>query len=149
MDKEHQYSFYVLAPGDRPEFGLIQEFVWEDGGSIDTDTDGNAYPRNSTNWTELTVETRDDRRERIDVDPIHDRPLILKIRSAKEYLAARAAYALAVYTGGGVSTNAGGPFLTPDVLVPAMGKAFDLSDALRRNAWLKKPTHNRPAFGRS
>jgi len=131
------YTQYVTAPRERPPFEWLQKFVWEK--QIDTDTDGNAIQPNSTAWTELTVITRDDKRERFDIDPVREEPLILKIRSEKEHLAARVAYALAVYTGGKVSESSDGPFDSPQTLISKMGKTFDLSAALRRNLWLNMP----------
>src|SRR5579864_1148976 len=94
--KQYMHVFYFTAPYERPRFDLIKQFVWVNGEHIDTDTDGNSFRPDSTDWTELTVETRD-YQERFDVDPVQDDPLILKIRSEERYLAARVAYVLAVY----------------------------------------------------
>src|SRR4051812_15292218 len=99
-NRPRKFIFYVTTPGERPVYWLMREFVWADTPDIHTDTDGDSYPADSTAWTELTMTSRDSRHERFDVDPVQDSPLILKVRSEKEYLAARAAYALAVYTGG-------------------------------------------------
>jgi len=135
-----RYTIYVACPGERPFFGWMKNFVWVEE-DVDTDTDGDSYPRDSRTWTELTMITRDERDERFDVDPVQQNPLILKVRSEIQELAARAAYALAVYTGGGVSKQADGSFDAPDVLIPYMGKTFDLAAALQRNEWLKYPAH--------
>ncbi len=141
-DRPHVYIFYVTAPGERPFYGLMQDFVWADSLALDTDTDGDSYPADSTTWTELTMITRDARKERFDIDPVQETPLILKVYSEKKYLAARAAYALAISTGGQVSESADGAFESPDVLIPQIGATFDLTAALRRNEWLSKSTRN-------
>lgn len=93
MKKEEVWL--LSNPGTRPAFWDVAFHLW---GQVDFDSDGNADTH--PNWTELTVIRRPAYDERVDIDPISDDPLILKIRSSTPGLAQRAAEFLAHSCGG-------------------------------------------------
>jgi hypothetical protein len=76
----------------------VAEHVW--GPGVDIDSDGNSRTPDDEHWTELTVIRRPGLSERIDVDPVSDSPLVLKVVSESRDLALRAASFLAHSTGG-------------------------------------------------
>jgi hypothetical protein len=51
-------------------------------------------------WTELTVQRRVPPEERVDIDPVSEDPLVLKVVASSESLARRAAEFLRVATNG-------------------------------------------------
>jgi hypothetical protein len=74
---------------------------------VDFDSDGNSAALEDRNWTELTVVRRDHPVERIDIDPVSEEPLVLKVVSDTRELALRAAEFLADATGGRLIRPAG------------------------------------------
>ncbi len=84
----------------RPDFRLVLAFVW--GDEVDTDTDGDSRPVDSREWTELYAQNRGRKDEVFNVNPASDEPLVLKVQSKHEWLAAAVAHLLAEITGGGV-----------------------------------------------
>jgi len=87
-------------PGTRPPIEEVAHHLW---GDANFDSDGNADTHYS-NWTELTVIRRPDYDERVDIDPVSDNPLVLKICSSTPGPARRAAEFLA-HSCGGVLTQ--------------------------------------------
>jgi hypothetical protein len=100
MDSEPPlHEFYLIDPGPRPPYGEVAAHLWGQG--CDIDSDGDSYPPNATDWTELTVILRPALRLRLDVDPVEGAlPLTLWIRSEDEATAAKAAAFLAARAGG-------------------------------------------------
>ena len=68
---------YIRPELERPKYSLVAEHLW--GNSIDIDSDGDSKTPNDKNWTELTLINRSSPSQRIDIDPVHKNPLILKI----------------------------------------------------------------------
>lgn len=95
-----EYRFNVVQPGPRPPYYRLAEHFW--GAGCNIDSDGNSETPDDTQWTELTVELRATG-ERIDVDPISLRPLVLQVRSSSMKLAREAAKYLADYCGGTIA----------------------------------------------
>lgn len=126
--------FWIREPGAREPYYKYMVFLWGDG--HDCDTDGNSNHIDDRTWTELTIINRKDESERVDVDPISDSPLTLEVKSERDYLAARLAYALAVTTAGRLSRFPDGSRLENTVLVPLMGQ-FDLDAALKRSQFTR------------
>ncbi len=85
----------ISNPGRRPPFGDIARYLW---GNVDFDSDGNADI--NPNWTELTLTRRPDYDERVDIDPISEEPLVLKVYSTTPDLARRTAEYLVQICGG-------------------------------------------------
>ena len=121
--------FFVKTSKPRPEFGLVADFLW--GKNANIDSAGNSSNPSDPNWTELTLEHREKLNERIDVDPVMDNPLVLKVKSDKPNLAARVAFYLAYVTDGEVSDKLNGEYVNPKIFRDALGE-FDVDDALRR-----------------
>jgi hypothetical protein len=96
--KNHRFLFRVESPGPRPPFALVAEHLW--GSLVDFDSDGNSRSADDRGWTELTVIRRDRDEERVDIDPISDDPLVLRVASDSQELARKAAVYLAKATGG-------------------------------------------------
>lgn len=90
-------TYYVVSPGPRPPFAEVAKELW---GSADFDSDGNSSEAGDTRWTELTVILRPGYVERVDIDPVSDDPLVLKVVSASAELAERAARFIALSSEG-------------------------------------------------
>ena len=90
-----QNVLFLVNPGPRPPFGRVADYLWGFGANVDTD--GNSLDPNDTNWTELTVQLRPDADHvnRVDVDPVSQSPLVLKVVSPTPALAQRVAGYLA------------------------------------------------------
>lgn len=84
-----RFEFRIHAPGPRPPFLLVAEHLW--GAGIDFDSDGDSRTPDDPNWTELTVIRRGESSERVDVDPVSESPLVLKVVSESRDLALRLA----------------------------------------------------------
>jgi hypothetical protein len=91
-DKE---VWLICEPGSRPPYRSLARYLW---GDVDFDSDGNGDE--NPNWTELTLIHRPDYDERIDINPISEDPLVLKISSSTSGLALRAAEYLVQNCGG-------------------------------------------------
>jgi hypothetical protein len=122
-------KFYVRVTRPRPDFRLVLAFVW--GDDVDTDTDGDSRPADSREWTELYAQNRGRKDEVFDVLPEHVEPLVLRVQSEHEWLAASVAHLLAEITGGGVSDQAAGPFVSAESVLARVG-AFDVPAAWER-----------------
>lgn len=127
----HRHVILVTAPRERPEFRLVIAFLWHDAKDVDTDGDSNNPA--SREWTELYIQNRADTDEVVDILPQEESPLVLRVESDRDYLAARVAYFLAVHMGGEVRVSAKGPYMNPDGLLPLLGD-FDRDAAMRRVA---------------
>ena len=92
------FEFIVETNGPRPPFGLVADHLW--GAGVDIDSDGNSRRPDDHDWTELTVSRRPECIERVDVGPVSEAPLILKVRSESRDLAFRAATFIAAATNG-------------------------------------------------
>jgi hypothetical protein len=125
-------TIYVSAPQERPDFRLVQTFLWSDEQNVDSD--GNAHNPASHDWTELYMANRDDDAESFDVSPIQQEPLILAVESRSRNLAARVAYFLALQIGGQISFFSQGSYEEPVALLPLLGHDFDVKAALDRVA---------------
>ena len=122
-------KLYVRAARPRPDFRLVLAFIW--GDDVDTDTDGDSRPVDSREWTELYAQNRGCKDEVFDVLPASDEPLVLRVQSEHEWLAAAVAHLLAEVTGGGVSEQATGPFAPAESVLARIG-AFDVPAAWER-----------------
>lgn len=87
--REMHFEFRIKDLGARPPFAAVAEHLW--GPGVDFDSDGNSATSDDRNWTELTVILRKTPSERVDIDPVSDRPLVLKVVSESRELALRAA----------------------------------------------------------
>jgi hypothetical protein len=92
------FEFLIHAPGPRPPYVLVAEYLW--GAGVDFDSDGDSRTPDDPNWTELTVIRRGGDSERVDVNPVSESPLVLKVVSESRRLALRVANFLARTTGG-------------------------------------------------
>ena len=90
-----QNVLFLVNPGSRPPYARVADHLW--GPGADFDSDGNSSAPNDTNWTELTVQARPDPDDlnRVDVDPVSESPLVLKVVSSSAALAERVAGFLA------------------------------------------------------
>ncbi|TLP59182.1 MULTISPECIES: hypothetical protein [Pseudomonas] len=95
----NQTVFYLVDPHERPPYGRVADNLW--GTEANIDSDGDSRTPDDTQWTELSLILRDGVDEaQIHIDPISDRPLILKIRSFDADLVERTARFLSEYTKG-------------------------------------------------
>jgi hypothetical protein len=97
-DAMSHFEFRVELRGARPPFRAVAEHLW--GAGVDFDSDGNSAGAEDTTWTELTIAKRPDCEERVDVDPISEAPLILRVVSSSRDLALRTASFLAARSDG-------------------------------------------------
>ena len=124
-------TFFVRTPSPRPDFRSVAVFLW--GEDHDYDSDGDcSYPADRS-WTELTLDSREKDNERVDVDPVSEEPLTLKVRSERAPLAARVAYYLALATDGAVSEGMGGNYVGAAAFRGRLG-GYDVESALERAA---------------
>ncbi len=94
---EEKFSLYLIEPGSRPPFSAVAHYLW---GKEDFDSDGNSRHPNDDQWTELTVIRRPTNSERLDIDPVSENPLVLKISSTSSSLARKGAQFLVANSGG-------------------------------------------------
>src|SRR5688572_28275412 len=87
MTERHETRVQVNGP--RPPFAELAEHLW--GTGTDFDSDGDRRSPNDRDWRELTLERRIPPFERLDIDPISDTPLVLKVVASSHALAVRAA----------------------------------------------------------
>lgn len=92
-----QFTFFVIKPGPRPPFGQVAANLWCDA---PFDSDGNSESPGDSSWTELTIALRPECKQRVDIDPVCDSPLVLKVVSSSPSLAEQAARFLALHTQG-------------------------------------------------
>ena len=99
------YEYFLVDPGPRPPYWEVAYHLW--GHGCDFDSDGNSEPDPATvEWTELTLELRSEKDQRIDIDPILDEdfapllPLVLMITSEVSELAEKTALFLHNHCGG-------------------------------------------------
>jgi hypothetical protein len=97
------YEFRVETPGARPPFGFLAEHLW--GPGVDFDSDGNSRTPDDREWTELTIIRRDHSGERVNVDPVSDAPLILRVVAQSHEIAFKTAQFLATTTGGRLTSK--------------------------------------------
>ncbi|QPI53295.1 hypothetical protein IV454_16145 [Massilia antarctica] len=93
------HAGYLRNPGPRPAFSRLAEHLW--GADADIDSDGDSTHPEDAGWTGLTLILRaSPDRQRVDVVPVSQDPLVLAIRSADASLAARALGHLQEHAGG-------------------------------------------------
>jgi hypothetical protein len=71
--------------GSFPSCFEISDFLW--GKQADIDSDGNSNTPESIDWTELTLQLRDEAEERIDIDAIEGKVGLFKLKASSEVLA--------------------------------------------------------------
>ena len=99
---EERFTLYLVEPGLRPPFPSVAHYLW---GNVDFDSDGNSSHANDNQWTELTVIRRSIDRERLDIDPVSENPLVLVISSTSAGLVHEAAQFLQINSGGVICTE--------------------------------------------
>jgi hypothetical protein len=124
-------SFFVRTPNPRPDFRSVAAFLWDE--KHDFDSDGDCLYPADRNWTELTLDSRERKNESVDVDPVSDAPLTLKVRSERPHLAARVAYYLAIATDGVMSEEFSGKYVGASSFREQLGD-FDVESALEKAA---------------
>lgn len=125
-------QYFVTAERERPDFRLVIAFLWHDLHNVDTDGDSD-NPASRT-WTSLLVRNRQDESEIVTVNPVANTPLILRIESENEHLAARTAYFLSEFMSVGIAQSEDGPFQPPETILHAVGSDFDVAEGMRRVA---------------
>lgn len=85
MSERHELRVQVNGP--RPPFATVAEHLW--GGGVDFDSDGDSSSSTDQHWKQLTVERRAPPRERVDIDPVSEMPLVLRVVSSSQILAQR------------------------------------------------------------
>ncbi len=91
------YCIHVIQPGPRPPRNIVAEYLW--GAGCEFDSDGNSETPDDASWTKLTLALRATG-ERIDIDPVSARPLILKVCGESMPLVLKAAYFIIEQSGG-------------------------------------------------
>jgi hypothetical protein len=56
VSEDYEHVFYLSAPGPRPPYGEVVDHVYGIGSNVDTE--GDSYPAQSTEWTELYMQLR-------------------------------------------------------------------------------------------
>src|SRR5690606_20380791 len=96
MTTEHK--IFIKISNDRPDFRLVATWLWIK--PHDIDSDGDSDNPASRQWTELYLSSRQNSNETIDIYPISENPLILRINGSTNEMVSRAAYFLALETNG-------------------------------------------------
>ncbi|SIN80187.1 hypothetical protein SAMN05444166_0945 [Singulisphaera sp. GP187] len=122
-------ELYVLPGGPRPDYRLVLAFVW--GDDANCDTEGDSQHPADREWTELYAQKRSRPDEVFDVSPVGEHPLVLKVESSAEWLAAVVASMLAESSAGSVSDDPCGPFNAAKLLLDRMD-GFDIGVAWAR-----------------
>ena len=73
--------------GSFPPCFDISDFLW--GKEADIDSDGNSNTPKSIDWTELTLQLRDETEERIDIDALEGKGDLFQLKASSEVLAKR------------------------------------------------------------
>jgi hypothetical protein len=124
------HTIYIQAPRERPDFRLLIAFLWHDGQNVDTE--GNSDHPASPTWTELHIRNREHENEVVDVSQHRKDPLVLRVESEQQHLAARVAFFVATHCAGSVCSEPDGEFCEPDSLLPIVGPDFNTLAALHR-----------------
>jgi hypothetical protein len=82
-----RYELRVQVNGPRPPFADVAEHLW--GAGVDFDSDGDSSSPDDGHWKELTVERRVPPTERVDIDPVSETPLVLRVVSSSQVLTQR------------------------------------------------------------
>ena len=90
----------VEVSGPRPPFGAVIDHLWDVG--ADVDSDGDSRTPHDRDWTELRVAKRPECSEVVEVSPVSESPMVLKVASDTKDLAERAAKFIARETKGRV-----------------------------------------------
>ena len=99
------HVLYLRNPGPRPAYYFLAEHLWGVGCNIDSD--GNSDTPEDNGWTELSLFLRGaPSLEQVDIDPISESPLVLKIQSPSQVLCERVAQYLANTAGGTIESAA-------------------------------------------
>ena len=85
----YRFQLFVEVSGPRPPFGAVIDHLW--GIGVDVDSDGDSLTLDDRAWTELWVAKRPECSELVDVSPVSESPLVLKVASDSKELAERAA----------------------------------------------------------
>ena len=94
---------FIEISNERPDFRLVATWLWN--GPHDIDSDGNSDNPASRQWTELYLCSRQNSDEMIDISPVSENPLILRVNGSTSEMVSRAAYFLAVETNGQLFTD--------------------------------------------
>lgn len=128
--RSSSHTVYVRPSGPRPIYFTIAVFLW--GESVSIDSDGDCDHPTDQEWTELTISNRDTT-ARVDIDPVGKSPLMLSISGVGQEDVYRAAFYVALTTGGECSTAKDGPYSSIESWREKLG-SFDLEKALDRAA---------------
>lgn len=129
MDSE---VIYIKPTLSRPPFSVVATFLW--GQETDFDSDGNSITPSDASWTELTLISRADRIERVDITPSQTSPLVLKVASNGHRLAHKVAYFISITTDGEVSYSPESEWTKPESLVSTVSN-FNLYKATLEAIW--------------
>ena len=67
-----------------PPYYDVAEYLW--GKGVDIDSDGDSYPADATDWTELTLILRSDTTQRVDIDPSPLNTNFLVLKASNQHL---------------------------------------------------------------
>ena len=112
MSNDH--AIQIKAPGPRPEFYRIAEYLW--GAGCNIDSDGDSRSPDDCDWTELSLSLRGVPGQHVDIDPLSAEPLVLVIRSPQESLCQRAAEFIVSRSGGTIESLAPNNSFKPNPL---------------------------------
>ncbi|KAF0864437.1 hypothetical protein [Pseudomonas sp. LD120] len=97
------HTLLLHHPGPRPGFCRVAEHLW--GAGCNVDSDGDSRTPDDEQWTELTLRLRDSSEQRLDIDPLSQAPLVLRIRASEAELGTRAAHFIQSVAGGILQTH--------------------------------------------
>jgi hypothetical protein len=136
-------KIFLKTSSDRPDFRLVKTWLWDE--THNTDSDGNSYNPASRHWTDLYLSSRQNSNETIEIYPASEDPLILQINGSTNEIVSRAAYFLALETGGQLFKDES---LSNDIKLEDLKLQvgnFDIETAIKRtkeSIWRKSSIDN-------
>ena len=96
------HTLTIINSKRRPAYYLLAEYLWGSGCNIDSD--GNSSTPEDESWTELSLMLRSDPSQQLDIDPVQESPLILKVVASTEEMALKVAEKIVEFGGGSVES---------------------------------------------
>ena len=92
------HTIQVECRGPRPDAGSISIVAWE--GPTEVHLDGDFESPADKSWSRLSVVRVDSRERRVDIEPVSQEPLVLRVSSNEKKCADRVAFYIAMESHG-------------------------------------------------
>ena len=125
-------KIYIVNGDWSKDWGIWNaiDFLWHK--DQDVDTDGVDYAPGDLHWMEMSVSNREHENEWFHVDVSQEEPRIVVVEGFPDYLCYRAAYFLAIGSGGQIAFGLRDAPQDAESLREMMGEDFDVDAAKKR-----------------